>query len=72
MTPVGTYIVNGAERVVVSQIVRSSGIYFTTEIDKGTNLPKYASQVIPTRGAWLEYELGARNIFYGKLDRSKK
>ncbi|MFA6677952.1 MAG: DNA-directed RNA polymerase subunit beta [Acholeplasmataceae bacterium] len=72
MTPVGTYIVNGAERVVVSQIVRSSGVYFTTEIDKGTNLPKYASQVIPTRGAWLEYELGARNIFYGKLDRSKK
>lgn len=72
MTPTGTYIVNGAERVVVSQIIRSSGIYFTTEIDKRTNMPKYNGQVIPTRGAWLEYELGARNIFYGKLDRSKK
>ena len=55
---------NGAERVVVSQIIRSSGIYFTTEIDKRTNQPKYTGQVIPTRGAWLEYELGARNILW--------
>ncbi len=72
MTPTGTFIVNGAERVVVSQIIRSSGLYFATEIDKRTNLPKYSGQVIPTRGAWLEYELGARNIYYAKLDRSKK
>ncbi|MDY3195589.1 MAG: DNA-directed RNA polymerase subunit beta [Paracholeplasma sp.] len=72
MTPVGTFIINGAERVVVSQIVRSSGVYFTGDFDKKTNTQRYLSQVIPTRGAWLEYEMGAKNIFYGKLDRSKK
>ena len=72
MTPVGTFIINGAERVVVSQIVRSAGVYFTSDFDKKTNTQRYLSQVIPTRGAWLEYEMGAKNIFYGKLDRSKK
>lgn len=72
MTPVGTFIINGAERVVVSQIVRSAGVYFTSDFDKKTNTHRYLSQVIPTRGAWLEYEMGAKNIFYGKLDRSKK
>ncbi len=72
MTPSGTFIVNGAERVVVSQIIRSSGVYYASELDKKTNTVRYSSQVIPTRGAWLEYELGARNIFYAKLDRSKK
>ena len=72
MTPVGTFIINGAERVVVSQIVRSAGVYFTSDFDKKTNTHRFLSQVIPTRGAWLEYEMGAKNIFYGKLDRSKK
>ena len=72
MTQNGTFIINGAERVVVSQIVRSSGVYYTGEFDKKQNMMKYTSQVIPTRGAWLEYEMGAKNIFYGKLDRSKK
>ena len=72
MTPTGTFIINGAERVVVSQIVRSSGVYYTSEFDKKNNIVKFQSQVIPTRGAWLEYEMGAKNIFYGKLDRSKK
>ena len=72
MTPTGTFIVNGAERVVVSQIVRSSGVYYTSEFDKKSNQMRYLSQVIPTRGSWLEYEMGAKNIIYGKLDRSKK
>ncbi|MDY0210452.1 MAG: DNA-directed RNA polymerase subunit beta [Acholeplasma sp.] len=72
MTPVGTFIINGAERVVVSQIVRSAGVYYTSDFDKKTNTNRFLSQVIPTRGAWLEYEMGAKNIFYGKLDRSKK
>ncbi len=72
MTPHGTFVVNGAERVVVSQIIRSSGVYYSSEFDKKTNAIRYLNQVIPTRGAWLEYEVGARNIFYAKLDRSKK
>ncbi|MCK9166412.1 MAG: DNA-directed RNA polymerase subunit beta [Acholeplasmataceae bacterium] len=72
MTPTGTFIVNGAERVIVSQIIRSSGVYFTSEFDKKTNRMHYLAQVIPTRGSWLEYEMGAKNIIYGKLDRSKK
>ena len=72
MTPIGTFIINGAERVVVSQIVRSSGVYYTSEFDKKTNSVRFMNQVIPTRGAWLEYEMGARNIYYAKLDRSKK
>ena len=72
MTPVGTFIINGAERVVISQIVRSAGVYFSHEIDKKTGLDKYAGQVIPTRGAWIEYEMGSKDIWYGKLDRSKK
>ncbi len=72
MTPVGTFVINGAERVVVSQIVRSSGVYFTRELDKKTGLYKLSGQVIPTRGAWIEYETGLKDIWYGKLDRSKK
>ena len=72
MTPVGTFIINGAERVIISQIVRSSGVYFAKEIDKKTGDTKYTGTVIPTRGAWLEYEMGSRNVWYGKLDRSKK
>jgi DNA-directed RNA polymerase subunit beta len=72
MTPTGTFVINGAERVVVSQIIRSAGAYFTGEYDKKTNQYKFAAQVIPTRGAWLEFELGAKDIVYAKLDRSKK
>ena len=72
MTPVGTFIINGAERVVISQIVRSAGVYFNHEIDKKTGLDKYSGQVIPTRGGWIEYEMGSKDIWYGKLDRSKK
>ncbi len=72
MTPSGTFVVNGAERVVVSQIVRSAGVYFTSELDKKVNKIKFTAQVIPTRGAWIEYEQGSKDILYAKLDRSKK
>jgi DNA-directed RNA polymerase subunit beta len=72
MTSSGTFVINGAERVVVSQIIRSAGAYFTSELDKKLNQVKYMAQVIPTRGAWIEYELGSKNIMYAKLDRSKK
>ena len=72
MTPSGTFVINGAERVVVSQIIRSAGAYFTSELDKKINRIKFSAQVIPTRGAWLEYELGSKDIMYAKLDRSKK
>ncbi len=72
MTPSGTFVINGAERVVVSQIIRSSGAYYMSEMDKKMNQIKYSAQIIPTRGAWLEYELGSKRIVYAKLDRSKK
>ncbi len=72
MTPVGTFIINGSERVIVSQIVRSSGVFFSEEVDKKTLQRKYLGQVIPTRGAWLEYEIGSKDLLYAKIDRSKK
>jgi DNA-directed RNA polymerase subunit beta len=72
MTPNGTFVINGAERVVVSQIIRSAGAYFTSELDKKLNQIRFMAQVIPTRGAWIEYETGSKNIMYAKLDRSKK
>ena len=71
MTPTGTFIINGAERVIVSQIIRSAGVYFTEENDPRIPV-KFSGQIIPTRGAWVEFELGSKNLFYGKLDRSKK
>ncbi len=72
MTPVGTFIINGAERVIISQIIRSAGAYYGKEIDKKTGQIKYSGQIIPTRGAWIEYEMGSKDVWYGKLDRSKK
>ncbi len=72
MTPTGSFIINGSERVIVSQIVRSAGVFFSENIDKKTLKSKFLGQVIPTRGAWLEYEMGSKNILYVKLDRSKK
>jgi len=72
MSPVGSFIINGSERVIVSQIVRSSGVFFSEEVDKKTLQRKYLGQVIPTRGAWLEYEIGSKDILYAKIDRSKK
>lgn len=72
MTPTGTFVINGAERVVVSQIIRSAGAYYTSAIDKKLNQLRYTAQIIPTRGAWLEMEMGSKDILYTKLDRSKK
>lgn len=72
MTPTGSFIINGSERVIVSQIVRSAGVFFSENIDKKTLHSKYLGQVIPTRGAWLEYEMGSKDVLYVKLDRSKK
>ena len=71
MTDQGTFIVNGAERVIVSQLVRSPGVYFNSEIDKnGRDL--YAATVIPNRGAWLEYETDSNEIVYVRIDRTRK
>ncbi|MGA0448057.1 MAG: DNA-directed RNA polymerase subunit beta [Candidatus Phytoplasma pyri] len=69
ITPSGTFIINGTERVVISQIVRSSGIYFTKKFDSKL---RYLAQLIPTRGAWIEYEQSNKDFLYAKLDRSKK
>ncbi|MBQ1619504.1 MAG: DNA-directed RNA polymerase subunit beta, partial [Oscillospiraceae bacterium] len=72
MTQSGTFVINGAERVVVSQIVRSPGIYYGKEIDLKTDLPLLTSTVIPYRGAWLEYETDTSEIFYVRIDKNRK
>ena len=71
MTEQGTFVINGAERVIVSQLVRSPGAYYTETVDKvGRRL--FNSQVIPNRGAWLEYETDSNEILYTKIDRQRK
>ena len=71
MTPSGTFIINGAERVIVSQLVRAPSVYYSEEFDKvGKKL--FSSQVIPNRGAWLEYETDSNDIFYVRIDRNRK
>ena len=72
MTKSGTFIVNGAERVVVSQIVRSPGIYYGKEVDPKTDLPILTCQVIPYRGAWLEYETDTNELFWVRIDKNRK
>ena len=72
MTPTGTFIINGAERVVVNQIIRSSGVLFKEELDAKIGKSTIKGQVIPTRGAWIEFETGSKDILYAKVDRSKK
>ena len=72
MTKSGTFIVNGAERVVVSQIVRSPGIYYGKETDVKTDLPLLSAQLIPYRGAWLEYETDANELFWVRIDKNRK
>ena len=71
MTEQGTFIINGAERVIVSQLVRSPGIYYEFERDK-TGKPLYKSTVIPYRGAWLEYETDSNDVFSVRIDRTRK
>lgn len=71
MTDTGTFIINGAERVIVSQLVRSPGIYYSIEHDK-TGKRIFSSTVIPNRGAWLEYETDSRDVFNVRVDRNRK
>src|SRR5688572_3315327 len=72
MTPTGTFIINGAERVVVSQLVRSPGVYFTKEKDPTTGRELAYAKVIPNRGAWLEFETSNRDVISVKVDRKRK
>jgi len=71
MTDQGTFIINGAERVIVSQLVRSPGVYFNSSIDKNSRTT-YGTTVIPNRGAWLEFETDAKDIAYVRIDRTRK
>ncbi len=71
MTDNGTFVINGAERVIVSQLVRSPGIYFGDEVDK-QGKHNFSATVIPYRGAWLEYETDAAGVFYVKIDKTRK
>lgn len=70
MTDRGTFVINGAERVVVSQLIRSAGVFFTADAAGGTNY--YGAKVIPGRGAWLEFETAASGVLYVKIDRRRK
>jgi DNA-directed RNA polymerase subunit beta len=71
MTPTGTFIINGAERVIISQLVRSPGAYFSMSKDK-LDKDVYSSQIIPNRGAWLEYETDINDVLYVRIDRTRK
>ncbi len=70
MTPRGTFIINGVERVVVSQLVRSAGAFFTAEVSRGRRY--YGAKIIPNRGAWLEFETDTKNVMWVKIDRKRK
>ena len=72
MTKEGTFIINGAERVVVSQLVRSPGVYFTADEDPTTGRLLFAAKLIPNRGAWLEFETSNKNLLSVKIDRKRK
>ncbi len=71
MTETGTFVINGAERVIVSQLVRSPGMYYSSEVDK-TGKKTYAAQVIPYRGAWIEYESDINGVLYARIDKNRK
>jgi DNA-directed RNA polymerase subunit beta len=72
MTSNGTFIVNGAERVVVSQLVRSPGAYFVLEKDIANDRELCYAKMIPSRGAWLEFETSSKNVLSVKVDRKRK
>src|SRR5947208_11014709 len=72
MTSNGTFIINGAERVVVSQLVRSPGVYFTVDIDATSGRELAGAKLIPNRGAWLEFETSNKDIVSVKVDRKRK
>ena len=71
MTETGTFVINGAERVIVSQIIRSPGMYYASEIDK-MGKRNYSAQIIPYRGAWLEYETDNYGVIYVRIDKNRK
>ena len=71
MTDSGTFIINGAERAIVSQLVRSPGVYYDMTHDK-TGIELYSNTVIPNRGAWLEYETDVNDLFYVRIDKNRK
>ena len=71
MTEHGTFIINGAERVIVSQLVRSPGVYYSKAIDK-TGAALYSAQMIPNRGAWIEYETDSNGVVFARIDRARK
>ena len=72
MTPWGTFIFNGSERVVVTQIVRSAGVFFSEEVEKKSGHSLFSGQIIPTRGIWIEFEKNNKDIWFAKIDRKKK
>ena len=72
MTDSGSFVINGAERVIVSQLVRSPSVYFSRKIDLKSGKESFSSQIIPNRGTWLEYESDARDVLYVKMDRTRK
>jgi DNA-directed RNA polymerase subunit beta len=72
MTDKGTFVINGTERVVVSQLVRSPGVYYDREIDKLTDKQLFSCKVIPSRGAWIELEIDKRDVVYVRIDRKRK
>ena len=72
MTDSGTFVINGAERVVVSQLVRSPGCYYAQDFDSKTGRRIYTSTVMPIRGAWIEYETDGNDVFWARVDRTRK
>ncbi len=72
MTESGTFVINGAERAVVSQLVRSPGVYYAVKIDEKTGKKLFSSTIIPNRGAWLEYETSAKDVLYVRIDKNRK
>jgi DNA-directed RNA polymerase subunit beta len=72
MSPRGTFIINGTERVVVSQLVRSPGVYFDRQVDKTSDKDIFSCKVIPSRGAWLEFEIDKRDSVGVRIDRKRK
>jgi len=72
MTESGSFIINGAERVIVSQLVRSPSVYFGREVDKKNGKVTINAQIIPSRGTWLEFEIDARDVMYVRIERTRK
>ena len=72
MTDNGTFVINGTERVVVSQLVRSPGVYFSREADKASDVNSVIAKIIPSRGAWLEFEIDKKDLVAVRVDRKRK